>query len=93
MLLLRGNKGTDLNKDVPVTIIIKRVGVENFELFDITTPALRLSHELFVGIRALRVLVEHLHVAVGWGGIDVVVELLDVLAVVAFVASNTDGRS
>ena len=38
----------------------------------------------------MRILVEHLHVGVGWHVVEVKIVLLDVLAVIAFVAGQPE---
>src|SRR5262249_13377650 len=72
-----------LDEYVEVTHSLEHAGVEQFilELMPPAPPA-RL-HEVAVGIRPLRVLVEVLHVRVRRRAVEVEVILLDVLAVVA----------
>lgn len=71
-----------LDKDVPVTILVKRVRVQELVLADLSTPVSGFLLELFVGEFVLGVLVQELHVRVGRRRVEVVVELLDVLSVV-----------
>src|SRR5260370_30587629 len=47
------------------------------------------SEQLVVGESLLRILVQKLHVRVGWRVVEKVVKLLDVLAMVAFLAAKT----
>jgi hypothetical protein len=72
-----------LDLDVEVPALGEDAGVEQLilELFS-RTPAVA-DHQIFVGVLRLGVLVEILHVRVGRRRVEVVVVLLDVLAVVA----------
>jgi hypothetical protein len=72
-----------LDENVPVAIIIKHIGIHDLKLADVAAAVARLANELLVRVLALRVLVEHLHVRVGRGRVEVPVLLLDVLSVVA----------
>lgn len=74
---------THLDENVPVAIVIKEICVGDFELGHISTPHLRFTHELIVRISLLRVLVEHLHVAVSGCIVEIVVQLLDIFSMVA----------
>src|SRR5258706_6688126 len=77
-----------LDEHVPIAVFIKGFGIKNFKFFHITASASALTHEFLVGEGALGILVEELHVRMGWGRIEVVVELLAVFTVVPFMSSD-----
>ena len=79
-----------LHEDIPVPILSERVRVQNLILGSVTVAVLVHANELLVRIRLLRILVQVLHVRVGRGGVEVVVELLDVLAMVPLVSSHAE---
>src|SRR6516165_5951802 len=79
------------NFDIPIAILIENPGVEEIEgRIAAASPAV-FGGEPFVGIGGLRVFVEIAKPAVARGGIDVEIVFLDVLAVVAFVAGQSEG--
>src|ERR1700686_3916552 len=71
------------DEDIEVAVVVEHIGVDQFELGlpDAATPA--LFHQSFVGVLGLRILVEHPQVRMRRRGIEVVVEFLHVLAVIA----------
>jgi hypothetical protein len=75
---------THLDKHIPISILLKRIGIQNLVLADIPTSMSRLLLQLLVRELALGVLVKELHVRVGRGRIEVVVELLDIFSVVTW---------
>ena len=79
-----------LGGHVEVAVLVERAGV--FELvFEVLLAAAGVFFDQFgVGKLGLRVAVERLGVAVGRGRVEVVVALLDVLAVVALVAGEAE---
>ena len=79
-----------LRGDVEVAVLVKDAGVEQLVLEIALGPAAGLLDELAVGVALLRVLVERFEVGARGGGIEVVVELLDVLAVVALRAREAE---
>jgi hypothetical protein len=85
----QGRIYTNLHKDVPISIIIKDVRVKNLKLWRFATTSRVLAHELLIGIRSLRILVEELHIRMRWSGVQVVIELFDVFTVVTLVAGDT----
>ena len=80
---------TYLDKDIPVAIVIEGIRVQDLELGDITVAVHVFADELLIREGLLGVLVEELHVRVGRRRVKIVIQLLDVLAMVALVASNT----
>jgi hypothetical protein len=74
-----------LDEYVEVSIVVEHARIQQL-VFQLQPTALPVDpHEVFVGIRGLRILVEILHVGVSWRAVETeVVALLDVLAVVAF---------
>jgi hypothetical protein len=77
------DKRTYLDKNIPVSVLVKDIGVDQFEFRDISTSVLVLLLDLLVRESTLRVLVQELHVRVCWGRIEVPVHLLDVLSVIS----------
>jgi len=72
-----------LDEHIEVTVAVEDSGVEQLVFgLALGTPAV-LGQELRVGERGLRVLVERFQIRRGGCGVEVVVELLDVLAVVS----------
>ena len=68
--------------DIEVAVVVEDPGVEQLE-FGLGLPALAVHpHQGFVGVLRLRILVERLQVGVRRRGVEVVVQLLHVLAVV-----------
>ena len=72
-----------LHEHVEVAVVVEDAGIEQFELRVVPAAALALFAQPLVGELALRVLVEHLQVRVRRRGVEVVVQFLHVLAVVA----------
>ena len=79
-----------LDEDVEVAVVVEDAGVEQLVLRLVLAAAPVLLDQPRVGKRALRVLVEHLQVGVRRRGVEVVVELLDVLAVVALAVGQAE---
>ena len=69
--------------DIEVAVVVEDTGVEQFEFRLVGAAPPVLCHQLRIGKGLLRILVEHPHPAVARGAVEVVVELLDVLAVIA----------
>lgn len=78
-----GKRAAHLNDDIPVPVLVENVRVGDFKLCHVAATILRLAHELLVRVCRLRVLVEHLHVAVRRQVVYVPVQLFDVLSVIA----------
>ena len=53
---------TNLNKDVPVAIVVEGVCVQNFKFWDVPSTTLALPNKLFIREGSLRILVEEFHV-------------------------------
>lgn len=81
---------TNLDEDVPVAVVVERIRVGDLKLGNVAAAVGRLADELLVRVRPLRVLVQHLHVRVGRRRVEVPVQLLDVLAVVALVSGRSE---
>ena len=82
--------GTDLDEHVPVPIILKQVSVQNLVLRYVASALLVLLYELLVRVSLLRILVQELHVRVCWSRIQIVVQLLDIFAVITLVAGHAE---
>lgn len=79
----KGKKNkANLDKDIPVSIVIPDVSVGDLILVDLPVPSNVFVDDLLVRVPSLRVLVQELHVRVGRGRVEVVVEFLNVLSVV-----------
>ena len=72
------------NKHVEVTIVIEQARIQELELWVIGAAPAVFLEELGVGESGLRILVEHLQIGVRGRGVEVIVQLLDVFAVIAF---------
>ena len=79
-----------LDEDVEVAVVVEDAGVEQLELRLVLAAAAVLLDQPGVGKLALRILVEHLQVGVRRRGVEVVVELLHVLAVVALAVGQAE---
>lgn len=79
-----------LDEYVPVSVLVKAVCVQDLELGNISPAVHILLHKIFVRITLLRVLVEKLHVRVRRRRIQVVIEFLDIFAVITLVASYAE---
>src|SRR6185503_9887035 len=78
------------DEHVEVAILCERAGVEQLVLGLAARPLLTLLHQLRVWIGALRVLVEHLQIGMSRRRVEVVIELLHVLAVIAFAVGQSE---
>ena len=76
--------------NVEVGVVVKNAGVEQFVFGVVARSAPVFFDELRVGKRAMRILVEHLHVRVRRQVVEVEVVLLNVLAVVALVSGKPE---
>ncbi len=78
------------NEDIEIAVVVEHTTVDQFELRHLPAAAPVLLHQQRVGKSALGVLVEHLEVSVGGGGIQVVIELLHVLAMVGLAVGEPE---
>src|SRR5205809_420817 len=79
-----------LDDDVEVAIVVEDAGVEQLVFARSPVPARGLLEQQRVGKRAVRVVVEVVHVGVGRRDVEIEVVLLDVLAVIALRARETE---
>ena len=79
-----------LDEDVEVAVVVEDAGVQQFVLGLAAAASAVLGDELVVRKRPLRVLVQVFHVRVRRRAIQIEVVLLDVLAVIAFVARQAE---
>jgi hypothetical protein len=79
-----------LYEHVEVAVLVEDAGVEELVLHVVPRAPAVCLHQIGVRIRRLRVLVEKLHVRVGWRAVEVEVVLLDVLAVVALAVGEPE---
>ena len=80
----------DFLKDVEIATFIKHSHIRKFPLRTEAPQMLVLQAELCVGILSLRVLIQCLGVGMGRGGIQIIIALFDVFAVVAFVPVKSE---
>ena len=79
-----------LDEDVEIPIVVEHAGVEQLVLQLAATPRLVALDDLVIGKRALRILVEILHVRVRRRRVEVEVIFLHVLAVIAFAVGEPE---
>ena len=79
-----------LDKHIPVPVLVQGVSIEKLVFRDLAPTILVLANQLVVGIGALGVLVQKLHVRVRRGGVQIVVQLLDVLAMISLGARHAE---
>jgi hypothetical protein len=80
-----------LRGHVEVPIVVEDTGVQQFELLSPSLPRTVLCDQLLVGIGALWMFVEPLHVGVGRCRVEIEVVLLDVFAVVSLGRREAEG--
>src|SRR5262249_45294749 len=71
-------------------VVVENAGVEQFVLELFAGPTSVRSHQFVIGVGALRILVEVLHVRVGGRAIYIEVVLLHVLAVIALAVGQAE---
>src|SRR5207237_9680138 len=77
-------------EDIEVAIFIENAGIDQLELRRTQSSSAILVDQPAVRIFGLRVFVERLHVRMRGRRVEVVIEFLPVLAVVAFRSSETE---
>ncbi len=77
-----------LREDIKVAAVIENTGIEQFKLGIVLSTTAVFLHQPLVGKFSLRIFVERPHVGVRRRGVEKVVTLLHVLAVVAFGAAE-----
>ena len=76
--------------DIEIAVVVEDAGIDDLE-FGLPAVAPRVFlHQEVVGKCRLRILVEHAGVAVGRHRVEIVVELLDVLAVIALAVAQAE---
>src|SRR5215831_3478335 len=79
-----------LNHHIEIAPLVEDTGVDQLILHEEFAPPAVLLDQLTVRVFRLRILIEILHVGMGRRVVQVVVVLLDVLAVVAFAVGQTE---
>src|ERR1700730_7443967 len=79
-----------LDEHVEIAVVREQAGIYQLIFGLPDSAAAAFLCEMSVGVFALRILVEHLQVGVRRSGIGVVVEFLDVLAVIALAVSEPE---
>jgi hypothetical protein len=87
---MHGKHVTHLDENVPVTVLVKGIGIKYLELDNLATAMLIFANEIFIWIGPLRVLVQKLHVGVSRRGIQVIIQFLDVLSVISLGARHAE---
>jgi hypothetical protein len=82
-------RDTNLYEDIPISVLVECVSVQNFVLGHISVPARILGDEFLIWIGTLWVLVEKFHVRMCRRGIQIVVQLLHILAMISLMTSYT----
>jgi hypothetical protein len=77
------------HENIPVTVLFEGVSVQYLVLVNVSTTIGALSNELLVRIWPLWILVKILHVRMRRRGIKIVIQLLDILSVIALMTSDT----
>ncbi len=79
-----------LHEHVEVSVLRERAGVEQLVLEVVARPPGVGRDEIRIGVLALRIFVQTLHVGVGRRAIEVEVVLLDVLAVIPLAVGQSE---
>ena len=79
-----------LDEDVEVAVGIKETTVNEFELRLSDAPSTVLLQQATVRVLTLWILIEHLQVGMRRRGVEVVVELFDILTVIPFSVGQTE---
>ena len=78
------------DEHVEVAVLVERAGVHDFVFRAADAAVAVFRQQLRVGKRTLRIFVEHLQVGMGRRGVEVVVHLLDVFAVVSLAVRQAE---
>jgi hypothetical protein len=87
--VVRGRLGV-FHKYVKVTVVIEHTRIEQLVLVFVPAASTVRLDQLGIGELPVRVLVEHLQIGMRGRGVEVVVQLLDVLAVVPFAVGQPE---
>jgi len=87
---MHGGQVAHLDENVPVTVLVKGIGVKYLELNNLATAMPIFANDVFIWIGPLRVLVQKLHVGVSRRGIQVIIQFLDVLSVISLGARHAE---
>ena len=79
-----------LDKHIPVPVLVQGVSIKKLVFRDLAPTILVLANQLIVGIGALGILVQKFHVRVRRGGVQIVVQFLDVFSMITFMTSYTE---
>src|SRR6516164_2396197 len=79
-----------LDEDIKVPVLIEDAGVEQFILGGLFIARPVGFDDGLVRVRGLRILVEVLHIRVGWRAVEVEVILLDILAVITLAVAQPE---
>ena len=78
------------DKHIEIAVIFKHAGIEQFEFPRFPAPGAILPHQPFIRISSVRIFIQVLHVGMRWRAVEIVVALLHILAVVAFIACESE---
>jgi hypothetical protein len=79
-----------LDEHIEVPVVIEDAGVEQLVLRIAASAAPAFRHQFGVGEGALRIFVQILHVGMAGKVVEIEVALLDIFAVIAFIAGETE---
>ena len=79
-----------MKKDVEVLVFVENTRVDEFILTVELASFVVFFEKAFVRELVMRILVQHLHVGVGGGAVEVVVDFLHVLAMIALNARKPE---
>ncbi len=72
-----------LDNDIEIAVVVEHAGIEDFIFRLISAAPPVFLDQLLVGVRVMRILVQHLHVRMSRRAVEIEVQLLYVLAVIA----------
>ena len=76
--------------DVEITLLVEDPGIDQLELGILRRAAPVFLDQGVVGERALRIFIKHPHVGMRGRAVEIVIELLDVFAVIAFLVGQPE---
>ena len=79
-----------LDEDIEVAAFVENAGVDQLVFRVLVAALVVLRDEMIVGVCRLRILVEHPHEGMGRCAVEVVIQLLHVLAVIAFLVGEAE---
>src|SRR5579884_1215384 len=78
-----------LDHNIKVTILGKNACIYQLIFWLLPSSSPILSHQIIIGEGALRILIERLHIRMGWSIIQIVIIFFDILSVIALWTTQT----